>query len=352
MPTDERDEAIDSWIEEVAEHPDAAAFHRMAELVREARRTRKKALASLEVAEERVNFVLGIKDGPPKVQPIKARGQSKKPQATAVMLASDWHVEETVLPEQVNHLNEFSPAIAKARAANQFIGSAWMVNNLSGWQIRDALLWLGGDMITGYIHEELEETNSMSPTEAVLFCQELVQSGIDYILENTDVERLQVVCSYGNHGRTHKRRRVSSGAKNSFEWLMYHTLRLVYANEPRVEFVIANGIHEYTEVYGRTIRWTHGDDIRYWGGVGGLSVPLNKAIPMWDKVKPADLTVLGHYHQFKDFGNAVVNGSLIGLNAFALSIKADPEPPRQGFFIMDERRGKRLVSPIYVGEGA
>lgn len=347
---DEPDD-FEKWLLEAAEHPDALAFHRMAELLREAKRGKKSALEQLALADERVDVALGISERrKKKLAPIKKRGKAPKSQATAVIMASDWHVEETVLPEQVNGLNEFNPAVAERRAHSQFLGSSWMVNNLTGWQIKDAVLWLGGDMISGYIHEELEETNSLSPTEAVLFAQRLIEQGIDYLLAETPLERIRVVCNYGNHGRTQKRRRVSSGAKNSFEWLMYHTLRMRYRDEPRVEFQIADGIMEYVDVYDQTIRFTHGDDIRYWGGVGGLSVPLNKAIPMWNKVKDAHITVLGHYHQFKDFGNAVVNGSLIGLNAFALSIKCEPEPPRQGFFVIDERRGKRLVSPIYVDE--
>jgi kynurenine formamidase len=39
-----------------------------------------------------------------------------KTQSTAVMLASDWHIEENINPETINYLNEYNPEIAKERA--------------------------------------------------------------------------------------------------------------------------------------------------------------------------------------------------------------------------------------------
>ena len=42
--------------------------------------------------------------------------ESALDEATPVIVASDWHVEETVLPEQVNSLNEYNATIATHRA--------------------------------------------------------------------------------------------------------------------------------------------------------------------------------------------------------------------------------------------
>jgi hypothetical protein len=43
-----------------------------------------------------------------------------------------------------------------------------------------------------------------------------------------------------------------------------------------------------------------------------------------------------------------VNGSVIGFNAYAMSIKATPEPPQQFFHLLDSRRGKTAQCPIWV----
>lgn len=92
----------------------------------------------------------------------------------------------------------------------------------------------------------------------------------------------------------------------------------------------------------------HGHAIRYGGGVGGIYIPINKAIAQWDKSERADLTVFGHFHQQRDGGNFICNGSLIGYSSFAQSIKADFEKPKQCLFLIDSKRGKTCTWPILV----
>lgn len=309
----------------------------------------KKLIKELEDLEGRLSVAVDLKKTKRVKRPkIRATGKNQSAQAVPVMLASDWHVGETVDPGTVNGKNEYTPEVASVRAEKFFIAAAWMINNLSGWDMKTGVLWIGGDIITGYIHEELVESNSMSPTEEILFARDLFIRGIDYLLEQTSLTRLIVPCSFGNHGRTTPKRRIQTGYANSYEWLLYKILEGYYENDSRVEFIVATGSHVYVEVYDKVIRFHHGDDVKFNGGSSGLLVPLSKAIDGWDDVTPADYTCIGHYHQAKDFGNAVVNGSLIGYNAFALSVRAKYEPPQQQFFIIDKKYGKRLVSPLKV----
>lgn len=127
---------------------------------------------------------------------------------------------------------------------------------------------------------------------------------------------------------------------------MYHNLAHHFEDEPRVKFIIEEGYNTYIDVYGFTLRFHHGHSVRYYGGVGGLYIPMNKAIAQWDKAVPADYSFAGHFHQMKDGGNFMVNGSMIGYNAFAMSIKADYESPRQAFLLIDKLRGKTVTCPI------
>lgn len=348
--------AIDAAADDAASgRAEAALRERALEArLREAERD-KEALARLvEREQERLAVALAIREHrePPKIPP-RRKQRDKVYQGAALALASDWHVEERVDPRTINGVNEYTPDIARERARRFFVGVEWMVNVLAGgeqrYQIDDLVLWLGGDMMTGYIHEELMESNFMSPTKALLFAQELLASGIDYLLAQTHVARLVVVCSHGNHGRTTPKRRVSTAAENSYEWLMFHILAQRYAAEPRVTFHVADGAHVYVEVMEHVVRFHHGDDVRYAGGVGGLSIPLRKAVDAWNVTRRADLTCVGHWHQYADYGDALVNGSLIGHSAYAQSIKARFEPPRQAFCVLDPERGKRFVSPILVG---
>ena len=62
----------------------------------------------------------------------------------------------------------------------------------------------------------------------------------------------------------------------------------------------------------------------------------------------ADAAVALFKLQFFDGGNFISNGSLIGYNAFAVKIGASYEPPRQAFCLIDSKRGKTGVFPIFV----
>lgn len=331
---------------------------------RRGKREAKKLVRALEGEIRDYKARLGFLDdlaAAPEPAPFKvrkSRGQGKRlPAATYVGLASDWHMGERVRPEVVGGLNEYTPEIAQERAENYFRSFIKMMNvGRSAWDIRQAVLWMGGDLMTGYIHEELEEENFLSPTEESLLVFQTFKRGIDYILATGDLERLIIPTNHGNHGRTMKKPRVSTAAKNSFEWLTYRFLAMAYADEPRVEFRIANGYHNVLDLYGFKIRFHHGDAVGYAGGIGGLSIPVNRRIGRQAKAAPegmgANLDVIGHFHNLQSPRDFIVNGSLIGWNAYADRIGCAYEDPLQGSFVVDERY--RLVSnfnPLIVKRG-
>jgi hypothetical protein len=77
-------------------------------------------------------------------------------------------------------------------------------------------------------------------------------------------------------------------------------------------------------------------------------LPAYKSISQWNKARKADLDVFGHFHQQKDGGNFVSNGSLIGWNSYAIRIKADFEKPSQAFFLIDKNFFKTITTKIYI----
>ena len=301
--------------------------------------------------EQRNEVLSAIKDRPaaPIIMP---RGNGTKNEAVAIALASDWHVEERVNPETINYLNEYNPDIARFRATNFFVNLLKLIEKeRQDVTIDKLVLWLGGDLITGYIHDELIEENYMSPTEATLFAQELLYSGIQFLLNHGKFKEIIVPCSYGNHGRVQVKKKVSSAYKNSYEWMMYHTLSQFFESESRINFQISNGYFNYLEIYGKTIRFSHGDFVGYNGGIGGVSIPLNKHIYRANQQTQADLSCIGHFHQLTRGTEFIINGSLIGFNAYAQSIGASPERPQQAFQLLDAARGFTISAPILVEEG-
>ena len=81
-------------------------------------------------------------------------------------LASDWHVEEEVLPAKVQGRNKYTLDIAELRMKRFWDGIVelvWHHRSSKTLAIRDMVLWLGGDLMTGHIHEEMLITSKLTP---------------------------------------------------------------------------------------------------------------------------------------------------------------------------------------------
>ena len=279
------------------------------------------------------------------VRPRKACG---KRVATAVLLCSDWHVGERVTAAKVNGVNAYNVAEAEHRARRLADAFTWLIeHHRNNFDITEAVIWLGGDLITGYLHPDQQQSNTLPPNKEVLLVQDLVHNLLDQTLALPGMERVVVPCSYGNHGRTTVKPQIATGAENSFEWLLYHQLRRSYAGESRVQWQIADGEQTYLKVYDTWLRFTHGDATKYQGGVGGLTIPVNKAIARWQTYRHADITCMGHYHQYLDMPGLVVNGSLIGAAPYGMRV-GQFEAPVQSFFLIDRKRGKAQSTPVWV----
>lgn len=269
-------------------------------------------------------------------------------EATAIAVASDWHIEEEVRQGKAIKNNRYNLSVAKKRADRFFQKIVSLTRKeQQDVTINNLVLALLGDFISGNIHEENLETSLLQPLDAIYEAQGMIESGINFLLEHTALS-LTVVCHVGNHSRITKRIHHSTEIGNSIEIAMYRNLRSRFSNEPRVTFNIADEYHSFLTIYDTKIRFHHGHDLKYQGGVGGLTIPVNKAIGQWNKINPVDLDIFGHWHTYMHMKNFVANGSLIGYNAFALSIKADYDVPKQAYFLIDKRLGPSIFAPIFV----
>lgn len=319
-----------------------------AELV-QAKADNKALISSLVEAEARAGLVETLQFSARR-RPIRVRSQKPvkrdKRLAAAVCLFSDWHVGEAVTKAATNGRNEYTPTIAAARARKLAESVVWMIqHHRTSFQIDQLVMWPGGDLITGFLHPDQIQSNHIPPNQEILLVQELLCEAIDLALG----AGLEVVlpCSYGNHGRTTIKPQIATGAANSYEWLLYHQIRRMYAKEPRVKFQIPDGEFNYLRVYDTTIRFTHGDATKYQGGIGGMTVPILKAIARWQTYQHADITCMGHYHQYLDTPGLVVNGSLIGAAPYGMRV-GSYEAPAQAFFLIDSKRGKCQSTPLWV----
>jgi hypothetical protein len=274
-------------------------------------------------------------------------GTSGKSEAVACTVLSDVHCDEVVHRDQVNGLNAFNPSVASKRLDAYFRNSLTLAHQVARDSHVTTIHWsILGDLFSGWIHDELVENNSMTPVQAAQFVGDKLASGLAYWLEHSE---FQVVGDMvvGNHGRLTKKLR-SAPVGTSLESLVYARLAEKFSGNPRASLTAAPGGRAYRRIGDFTMRLIHGYEIGYGGGIGGVTIPINKKISQWDKAIRADLTVLGHFHQLLNGGNFIVNGSVIGYSPYAEFIAASPEPARQAFFLIHAKHGLALTAPVWL----
>lgn len=324
---------------------DRVQLRKAQDRAREAELARAAAEARAEDAEQLLAAALYVEKQAPR-DPIRKQAPGGRGDVTALVLCSDWHVEEEVEAATVNGLNRYDLRVAAARTERLWKKVLFLSQiHRKSLNVRRLCVALLGDLISGQLREEAIETSQLSPTEALFFAVDQIRAGLQFLLKEGGFESIDVVACSGNHGRTVVKPRAATRTRHSYEWVAYQIL----ARElPQVRWKIEEGYHVRHKVADWPVRFHHGDAVKYQGGVGGIAIPVAKAISQWNKAQPAYLDCFGHWHQTRDGGNFLCNGSLIGYNAFALQIKADFERPQQTYALLDKEWGRIMTAPIFV----
>jgi hypothetical protein len=268
------------------------------------------------------------------------------------LFLSDLHWGEVVDPNQVNGVNEYSVSIAQRRLRQCVeVTIDLLHNHITMPKYPGIVLALGGDMVSGDIHEELTATNEREIMPIVLDLWSSLEWVIDRLVEKFG--RVFAPCVGGNHGRnTHK---IRSKGRNftSFDWLVYQFLAKRYEKDDRVSFLIPDGSDAYYSVMGHRYLLTHGDQFRGGDGMIGALGPIirgdhrkrgrNAQIDM-----EYDTMLLGHWHQLIQLQRLIVNGSLKGYDEYAYTNNFPFEPPRQAMWITHPDHGITFSAPVHV----
>ena len=306
----------------------------------------KAALQEIARAKAAVELTDSLKNVTGKPLPAK-KARKKKPQASVILALSDLHVEERVRPEEVRGLNDYDLAEAHRRIGEVTKRAKRLIEHEQGLtDIRRIVLWIGGDLISGHIHDELIESAQLAPLAAIRWVAERITTVIDEI--SAIGLPVVIVTSSGNHGRSTASRRISGENDHSFEQHLYHTMA---ATETRknVTWRVSDGYHNIIDLDGFVVRFHHGHAMRGGGGFGGLVPSANKLIASWNASQHADLDIFGHLHQFTVSRKFVANGSLIGPSPFGDRLGFPADPPCQAMVVVDHRHSRVTKAiPVFV----
>lgn len=276
---------------------------------------------------------------------IRPKFNSNTSEATAVAVATDWHLGSVIKRETVNGLNEFDVAIGKERVKTFFERVVRFTRKeRQDIKITNLVLFLGGDLIEGALHLDTIMSNEIAePIHQSILCQSLIEAGLNFLLNHGKFDRITVVCADGNHGRITQKMHSSTRQGNALEYYMYYNLAHRF---PQLNWVIDKALHQYLRIYDKVVRFHHGDTIGF-GGVNGPYTYLNRRIYQWNEGVRADYSVQGHLHQWTIGSRKwLINGALVGHNSYAISLGGEFQPPIQAFFLMDKKRGVTVQLPI------
>jgi len=278
-----------------------------------------------------------------------------KPHETAgvpTLFASDWHWSEVVRPAEIGGVNEYNLKIAHERART-FVTVAidLLRNHIKGGKYPGIVLILGGDMMSGDIHEELQQTNEIETMPAMLN----LLGVLTWCIESLQAEfgKVFIPCVTGNHGRTSRKPRAKRRNHTNYDWLLYQLLAARFDSNKNITFLIPEGADAYYKVYQTRYLLTHGDQFRGGDGMIGALGPISRG----DKKKRSrnvqtdrsfDVMLLGHWHQYIHLGRFIVNGTLKGYDEYADQNNFDVEPAQQAMWITHPTRGITFRMPIFV----
>lgn len=284
---------------------------------------------------------------------------SKRRAALGIPVAhfSDWHGGEVVFPEQINYINEFNNAILKKRVRHtvETIISLCF-DHMVNPSYPGLVLFLGGDMITGIIHDELKKTNDLTDYQAMFLVADLIIWSIEQFVERFGL--VFVVDVDGNHPRAtrfveHKNFRVQN-----LDWVTYRIVERHFKKDPRVSFYSPESNEALIQIYDRKWMLMHGHDLGVKGGDGiiGAAGPILRGEQKVGRKsamigRDFDVLNIGHWHQRMIFDTLRVNNTIKGADEFAMKqLQAKPSRPSQNLCIEHPDKGITFDMQVFADD--
>jgi hypothetical protein len=271
------------------------------------------------------------------------------------LFLSDFHWGEVVHPSQINGVNQYNLATARKRLRYTVATAVHLCRILDPkMNFPGIVVPLGGDMISGNIHDELMATNELNTMPTVLDLYGELLASISNLADAFG--NVFLPCVGGNHGRDTRKTWAKDRNHTSFDWLTYRFLAKYFENDKRITFYVPDGPDANYRVYGYRYLLTHGDQFRGGDGMIGALGPIirgdhkkrsrNSQIDM-----EYDTMICGHWHQMMMLTRLIVNGSLKGYDEYAYAGNFPFELPTQGLWITHPDHGITYRMHVYAESG-
>ena len=279
---------------------------------------------------------------------VWASNQGRRSSTPQVVVAplSDLHVGANVDFEQMSGLNSYDIDIFNKRLygwATQLLSLVEYRRNIA--PVKELVIPMLGDMVSGDIHEELARTNIDNCMQQMIRGANLIAQAIMFLAPH--FEKISIPCVVGNHGRK-TRKPPMKDKYMDLDYMLYQWVAAYLRNQEHITFSIPKAFLNSFEVGNRNILIMHGDSISGAGstqaiskGVTGLRAFLQYRNTLEDAVFTSqddmvtqfDSVMMGHFHRIEEIdigtGTIYICGTMKGGDEFAAQRLHAINKPRQ-----------------------
>jgi len=272
---------------------------------------------------------------PTKPFPIRKPSEGPRGKSAQSMVAplTDTHVGDLVSPEQMVGLNEYDIELFSRRIwgwSNQVLNLAEYRRNIC--DIKELVVPMLGDMISGDIHEELARTNVDNCMMQMMYGAKVISQALMFLAPHFD--EIRVPCVVGNHGRM-TRKIPSKDRFMDWDYMMYQWIATFCKDQKNIKFEIPKSFAHVFSVANRNVLIMHGDSI----AGGGATASIQRAITSlravlqyktqlisdaaYEVPESFDDVLLGHFHRIDEIdigtGSLHICGTTKGGDEFVFS---------------------------------
>lgn len=331
------------------------ALHRAKDNERQTRAKYKDLLRANQKLEERIKeleWAAGLELQPAEwATPARSPGKSEH---MPYLLISDEQAGEVVDPAETDHSVGYNIELYRRRHRHLIDTAIYLAQQHSGgnWVFPGIIVAFGGDAISGAIHDELAQTDEVTPIEAVEIVFEERAAAINKLREVFG--RVDIKSVIGNHGRDTRKPQSKKADQHNHERTINYLLGREFKNTEGVSIQTSRSPDVYFPVYEKNILLTHGDKIGSRGGQGFIG-PAATILRGAKKVimeqaalsRLVDEVHIGHFHTSMRLSWLTSNGCFPGYSEFAKQNRMTPEEPQQFFGFYHPTRG--LVDQKTIG---
>jgi hypothetical protein len=323
----------------------------IAQLESELKKAQAQSADAAAIKEAVGTISMGLESHEPPEWTHKAPTKVGSPGVPTLFL-SDLHWGEVVHSSQIGGVNSFNLSIARKRL-KYTVETAIDLLSILDREMRypGIVMPLGGDMISGNIHEELQATNELNTMPTVLDLYDHLVAAISLAADTFG--NVFLPCVSGNHGRDTRKTWAKDRHHTSFDWLLYQFLAKRFDGDKRVRFFIPDGPDALYRIYNTRYLLTHGDKLGHGGdGLIGFLGPVlrgdHKRRTRQSQIEqPYDVMVCGHWHQYVHTNRVIVNSSLKGMDEYAFTESFPFERPAQALWVTHHRHGITYRMPVF-----